>query len=268
MIAVGKPSSQFVERFPLAFVLLLSLGLFVISRLASHLSGGTALRAADLDRLLVVTVAGLYAVIVTALFGWWREVGFNGIRRWRNLRLMLVPLLLVLLPVALGVPLEFGSTLARPAVIVAVAYASFVVAFNGELLYRGLSLHALRQQGPAWAALIASLFFGLGYLGDLFDGQDVGFTLVQAGYAVFAGLGYAAIRIKTGSLWPSIVVNFAHSFFWAVAFSVNQNQFHAMALEVVFGPVMGIFGVIVLREYGFSRARPLARDKASNKTEG
>jgi uncharacterized protein len=259
MMAEDKPSSRFVERLPLEFVLLLVLGYFVISRLASYLSAGIAPHVADLDSLLVVTAAGLYVAIVTALLGWWREVGFNGVRQWRNLRLVLIPLLLVLLPLALGVPLEFGTTLARPAAVVALGCASLMVAFSDESLYRGLSLHALRQQGPAWAALITSLLFGLGHLGNLFDGQDVGFTLVQAGFAVFAGLGYAAIRIRTGSLWPSIFLHFAHDCFWAIAFNVNQDHFHAMALEMFFGPVMGVFGVIILREYGFKRARPLAQ---------
>ena len=57
------------------------------------------------------------------------------------------------------------------------------------------------------AVLLSALFFGLAHLGNLTH-QPLDATLFQVYYASAIGIFFAAIYLRTGSLWWTIILHF------------------------------------------------------------
>jgi len=71
-----------------------------------------------------------------------------------------------------------------------------------ELIFRGYILDSIRSSHSDNFAIIASgILFGFMHWEPIFGFFD----LYQTGHAVIGGFLYAWLRIKTGSLWPSII---------------------------------------------------------------
>ncbi len=71
-----------------------------------------------------------------------------------------------------------------------------------ELIFRGYILDSIRSNHSDTFAIIGSgILFGFMHWDPIFGFFD----LYQTGHAVFGGFLYAWLRIKTGSLWPSII---------------------------------------------------------------
>ena len=71
-----------------------------------------------------------------------------------------------------------------------------------ELIFRGYILDSIRSNHSDNFAIIASgILFGFMHWEPIFGFFD----LYQTGHAVIGGFLYAWLRIKTGSLWPSII---------------------------------------------------------------
>src|SRR5918997_7170687 len=77
----------------------------------------------------------LATVLVLGLLvwtGWLGEAGFNRMSQWRNLRLLLFPLVVCALTLSGGL---FGS---GPASLVSAFLTALIAAFGGEMIFRGL----------------------------------------------------------------------------------------------------------------------------------
>ncbi len=148
----------FIVRYPLAFSLLLTLALFGLLSISRAVLPTTAIssvaeippealdRPSGIERALAVVatsenlfwaLATVLAVVLLARLGWWREAGFNEPSRWRNLHLLLFPLLVG----ALG--LLGGVRDLEPALLVPALPGMFVAAFGAEVIYRGVLWRAL-----------------------------------------------------------------------------------------------------------------------------
>lgn len=77
-----------------------------------------------------------------------------------------------------------------------------VAAICEELSFRGTSLQPLRKYGDWFAVLCSSAIFAIMHG-----------NLVQAPFALIAGVGLGWICIKTGSIWPPIVVHILNNLF-------------------------------------------------------
>jgi membrane protease YdiL (CAAX protease family) len=76
-----------------------------------------------------------------------------------------------------------------------------------ELLFRGMLLPSLlRSAGPAMAAVISALLFGVIHL-HYVPGQPL--MLDRVPFAIAVGLGLGALRLGSGSLWPPILAHAA-----------------------------------------------------------
>lgn len=100
----------------------------------------------------------------------------------------------------------------------------FTVPLSEELLFRGFlfavvadafrgSIH-IGSQRISVAALITGVAFGVWHLGGLYWPVQ-GFSLFQVAYTTIAGILFAMIRERTGSLWPCWLVHFVVNL-WAV----------------------------------------------------
>lgn len=151
-------------------------------------------------RLVVVLVlVAAVAALIASMRAWaWAGVAQHA-RGWR---LLALPAAVALLPLCGGVALPGAGLLA----VLIVGYAA--TAFFEEALFRGVLIGVLRQLGPWSAALLSSGLFACAHLPNMLFGQPPGVTLAQAVGTFCFGMGYAAIRLRIGGLWPLMVLHF------------------------------------------------------------
>lgn len=195
-------------------------------------------KARDLvtEALLAIGVVGLIAIL-----RWWRSTSLaTPVREWRNLRLLILPLLLTLLPFAGGVRGGIdGSTLA----ILVVGYALNSVAEDG--MFRGIMPRVLRSRGLLVAVVVSSLLFGLAHFGNLVSrpDQSVAITAAQALGVFTEGIGLVAVRLATNTIWPVMLVHFLSDLFGQV------GGMPVVLANVIESVVMLVFGAWVYRRY-------------------
>lgn len=163
------------------------------------------------DFIALCVVALLTAVLVSIL-GWWRIVGWNRPAQWRNLGLLILPALLVLLPLIKG----FKAVDVGTVVFLLVGY--LLVGFHEETIFRGVILRILRPKGVWFAVLISSLLFSLAHSTNLFlrfSGQPTLVGLQMIGTFTF-GIGMAALRLRTNTLWPLMLLHAISDLFLAL----------------------------------------------------
>lgn len=169
---------------------------------------------AGLDRIVSdlkspdVLFWGLAILLAVALLygtGLWREAGFNR-PITKNLRLLWFPLFVGVLTLSGGVFVAGFDALTSTFLVVLVAV------FAEELLFRGLLWRVLAPVGPVGAMILTSLLAGALALGRAAtDGPWPEAVRVTA-LTVCGGFTYAALRWRTGSLWPVIAVHAAFAF--------------------------------------------------------
>lgn len=150
-------------------------------------------------------LAMLLAVVLLLWTGLGREAGFNR-PIMKNLRLMWFPLFVGALTLTGGVFVSGFDALTSTFLVVLVAVLA------EELLFRGLLWRVLVPGGPVGAMILTSLLAGALALGRAAtDGPWPEAVRVTA-LAVCGGFTYAALRWRTGSLCPVIVVHAAFAF--------------------------------------------------------
>ncbi|MCW5848862.1 MAG: CPBP family intramembrane metalloprotease [Anaerolineae bacterium] len=165
-----------------------------------------------LSQSLVLVLIGvlLIAALLTAL-GWWRRAGFVGPSEWRDLRVLWLPTLALLLPFVAGIqPLPANELLT-----LIVGYAA--TAFFEEAIYRGAIVGLLRPKGIWTAVLVSSLLFGLVHLSNIALRGNPGLIALQALGAATGGVGMAAIRVRTRTVWPGIGLHALHDLFFQMS---------------------------------------------------
>lgn len=217
---------RLLHRRPVAFCLLVTLALFVLTALSRISFPRTQVSNIEklpqkafepptgLDRVvsdlkspdvLFWGLAILFALALLFSTGLWREAGFNR-PITRNLRLMWFPLFVGALALSGGVFVTGFDGLFSTFLVVLVAV------FAEELLFRGLMWRALTPAGPVGAMVVTSLLAGALVLGrSATDGpwpEAVRLTTLT----VCGGFVYAALRLRTASLWPVILVHTAFVF--------------------------------------------------------
>jgi membrane protease YdiL (CAAX protease family) len=149
---------------------------------------------------------------IVALLVWWRQVGFTRHSRG-SLKFILLPLALTGLILATGIVTNarsgmgfLGASSTRD--LLQVVLVSLMVGYTEELMFRGILFHgATARFRPLLGAIISSLVFGLFHFINLLGGQGLGWTVSQAVHAASDGFMYAAIRLITGSLWPTMLLH-------------------------------------------------------------
>ena len=112
-----------------------------------------------------------------------------------------------LLPIPEGVSWFVDSNSANDPLILFLLFISLSIGapLVEELIFRGYILDSIRSNHSDTFAIIGSgLLFGFLHWEPIFGFLD----LYQTGHAVIGGFLYAWLRIKTGSLWPSILCHF------------------------------------------------------------
>ncbi len=217
----------FVGRRPLIFALLCTLALFGLTAVSRAVfprapvanieklpekafepPSGLDLIYSDVKSpdTLFWMLAILLALGLLAWMGWWREAGLNRPSRWRNLRLLWFPLLVS------AITLTSGIFVSGPASLVSALLIVLIATVGEELVYRGVVWRALAPAGPIGAMVLTSLLSGVLVLGRTATEGPWPEAVRVTALAVCGGFTYAALRWRTTSLWPVILVHTAFAF--------------------------------------------------------
>jgi membrane protease YdiL (CAAX protease family) len=163
----------------------------------------------SIDRLvsrevgLGFVLAVAFLLVVTATFRW-RGLGLRPPASRRMLAILWMPILYILAilagAVAVGLP---------PAGAIAIVLLNTaLVGVSEELMFRGILFRGAVERFAIWPAIIiTSAIFGLVHtLNGFVTGQFL-LSSVQALTAFMSGLFYLAVRIRTRSLYPMVVVH-------------------------------------------------------------
>jgi membrane protease YdiL (CAAX protease family) len=230
-----------IEAHPLTSVLVLEVlfealvvgGALVLTRLLPGLPGYSVRGPSQSLILVIVSAAAVLALV--AVFHWWRLAGFTRPREWRELRLYWLPVALLAVPFVGGVRPIAASALG----VLVLAYVATAV-FE-ETLWRGVMLGLLRPTGVWRAVLVSSLLFGLGHLGNwALRGFSV-LVLAQAFGSAVQGVGLAALRLRTGTIWPLIGLHAVHDLFLQV------SALPIPLVEVPIDTIFLVYGIVLLR---------------------
>jgi uncharacterized protein len=218
---------SFITRHPLAFSLLLTLALFALAFVSRIILPGTPVsNVADLPpelklpfsdpqralyaiisfEILFRMLAALLAIVLLTRLGWWRRVGFNRPSGWRNLHLLWFPLLVGALTFSGGVQVS------GPVFLASVLFGALVTAFAEETLYRGVIWRALVSMGLMRAVFMTSLLYGALYFGVSVLAGPWPEAVVLTIPATCGAFMYAALRWRTASVWPAMLVHAVYSF--------------------------------------------------------
>lgn len=194
------------ERYPIAFSILLVpvlIGLlFPFRMLKDVLINSVPIYVLQ---TVAMTLEGVVVAIVLILLGWWKESGFNKPSQWRCLYLywiiapMIVPILLYIL--------VFGPKVNKPLLIFFYGWLTIFVGFSEESLFRGVILTTLKRYGTIIAVLFSSLLFSLVHITNLMAGFSLNYILTQLYVAFSLGVLFAALRIRTGTIWLVILLH-------------------------------------------------------------
>src|SRR5918993_224692 len=108
------------------------------------------MRSPDTLFWALATVLALGLLVWT---GWLGEAGFNRMSQWRNLRLLLFPLLVCALTLSGGL---FGS---GPASLVSAFLTALIAAFGEEIVFRGLLWRGIAPAGAGRGGGLFPFFF-------------------------------------------------------------------------------------------------------------
>lgn len=163
--------------------------------IAAVVTGGLARQLAFASALLVAA----------ALILRWPDLGFARPRpgTWR---LLWLPGLYVAAFLAAGV----AAGLPPAGVLLILAANALLGSFSEETMFRGFLYAGLRDALPVWPAiLLTSLLFGAPHVLNFALVGHLGTAVGQAVFAGLSGIMFLSLRIRTGSLWPVILLHAA-----------------------------------------------------------
>jgi uncharacterized protein len=136
---------------------------------------------------------------------WFRKVGFNGKKEWRDLRVLWV---LVVVAGFLLVSLGVLATSVTGQFLIALALSTVLIGFSEESAFRGVVLQSMLTPYTARKAVVMSaLFFGVLHFNLLIQAgvkASLADTLVAVTFAFLTGIGLASFRLRTYTIWPLV----------------------------------------------------------------
>jgi membrane protease YdiL (CAAX protease family) len=233
-------STRFAERHPYWFIVILEVVVIVV-----YLLAGTIAHFLNLSTMGLYGLANLGLTVIVALFltvmGWWQTVGFRAPDRGNDVLYFLVPFIPMLINFIPGVEVPSLRYVLEVFVI------TLLVGFVEEGIFRGLMLSALKPHGLWKAAIVTALLFGFTHALNSLAGKSLVEDVLQIGYAVAMGFGFAALVLRKGILWPLILAHWLINFIAFIqpagfTYPAPWNVLITVFLIVVFT----VYGVLVM----------------------
>ncbi len=228
-------SSAFLINRPITAVLLI-FGLDLILKLVLIQAARVMFPGISADFASLVVIS-LLTVVMVSVLGWWRVSGYNKPAQWRSLALVILPYLTVgVLPLILGINQVTLST----SLYFLLAYV--LVALHEETIFRGVILHTLTRKGPRQAILFSSILFGLSHITNLLVRSNPFLTLAQMVGAFSSGVGLAAVRMRTNTIWFVLGLHFLEDFL------LHYTRLPAIPLNVAQSVILLLYGLYLMRD--------------------
>jgi uncharacterized protein len=190
----------------------------------------------------ITAQTGLLILVLSGL-GWWQEAGYNRIREWHNLNLLWLPALVILVP-----PFLLGIHPMQPGTLLYLLAGYLLTGITEEGIFRGLILRVLKPIGPTRAVIISAVLFGLSHLVNLLTRSNPLIVVAQCIGAFCDGAAFAAIRLKTNTLWPLILLHMLHDLL------LKFTRLPAIPLDVAQVTILMIYGFYILQN---TKAAPM-----------
>jgi len=192
-------------------------------------------------------------VAVAFLTTWrvWRPAGFAAAPTWGRVVPALPLLLLPALPVMLG-----PALIDAPAWKFALAAFSIAtVAFGEEGVFRGVVMPVLLARGVRPALFGSAALFGLMHVMNLADNNHPITVAAQVVMTFGIGIGFGAVALATGTIWPLLVIHFLMDFLNSIQAAApgestgvaTSDLLLTGALNVVLGLLTAGYGMWLLR---------------------
>ncbi|MCZ7674151.1 MAG: CPBP family intramembrane metalloprotease [Chloroflexi bacterium] len=235
---------SFPDRRPYAATALLFIAAIIV-----FLAAGTIVAIMRLAPwslyIIAFTLLAVICITLISIKGWWREAGFRTPYERHLLWLFWLPFVPVIGNLIEGIP---DTDLAQVLLFFVLALLS---GFVEETLFRGLMLRVLRPTGVWRASIISALLFGVMHILNVLSFSNPTAALLQVGYASAIGFCYAALVIRTGTIWPLILAHFLTNFAGFMAASgtgaAGPVAFREMMFTAVYIVVLSAYGVYLLR---------------------
>lgn len=196
---------RFAEGHPYWFAVILTASIIAVQLAVSAVVRVTLPHTTQFQLALIdETALSLVAAVLLTRMHWWGSVGFRPVRRPGDLWLFWAPVILVVSNLA-GAAMGIRST-AFSEFIVFFALAG-LAGFAEESFFRGLMLRALMPKGVWRAAIVSSVFFGLLHGLNILSGGDPQAVFIQIGIALAVGFVYATLVVRTGVIWPLVILH-------------------------------------------------------------
>lgn len=193
-------------------------------------------------------LAALFALLVALASTKRRSVGLGAPAPLKTLWLVWPPLLYALLMLLLA----WAGGWPPRHVLLVVAGNTALVALSEELMFRAVLLQALLERFDIWpAVLLCAALFGVAHAVNGLGTGDYSGALWQSAAAFLQGICYAAIRLRTRSVWPMTAVHALWDFALVTSTLSAAKDGDASIL-----PYAALLAVLPLCLYGIFLLRP------------
>lgn len=153
---------------------------------------------------LNLAAAPLFLLAAVFFLGWQSEVGLKAIESVRSLRVLWLPSLFVLLFFAAALALGISLTKVTAFILI----NTILVGISEELMFRGIVLYAALSRFRFWTAIFfTNILFGSVHVLNGFMTGDFASSTVQAITAGMAGFWFTAVRLRTKSIFPGMIIH-------------------------------------------------------------
>jgi membrane protease YdiL (CAAX protease family) len=166
-----------------------------------------------LTDLILNALGTVCLLLAAAKVGLGGRLGLKAPRPWTSL-LLGWPLVLLALPDVENVEMVFD-----PVLLVILVFLYLFIGFFEELVFRGyVQGFLMRRWGESYrgmllSVLLTSLIFGGAHLANLIMGRATPLYAVgQFAYAIFFGVFFSALYVRSGSLFPGIGLHMLFDF--------------------------------------------------------
>lgn len=225
-----------------AVLVLLILEAIVLGALLLSDLAGIPLLSLDLPMLLLNAI---FTAILIGVMRWWKETGFTAPSQWKNLRFLIIPLLLLVAPTLFLQP-QFPS-LNRAVILIVV---TLLIGFQEEAIFRGALLRTFMPRGAMQAVLISAALFGLIHANSFLVGRDPMFVISQIVASFLGAIGLGALRIRTNTIVPLILLHALNDFLQFSAtggLEAGEVASYIPILKIVISGLMALYGLYLLR---------------------
>lgn len=134
----------------------------------------------------------------------WTDLGLRPVSLARSLSILWLPALYLI--VFAGIATAIG--LPPVGAIAFVLVNTVLVGISEELMFRGVLFSAFRGVLPTWPSIwLVTLVFALAHILNALITGNLAAAGIQAAAALFSGLLFIAIRLRTGSLYPAMALH-------------------------------------------------------------